>query len=207
MEQVYSASHSGSGCRYCAPRLDGYCGRAHQRHAHDQQKPQFPHDLDAGATQLCRRWTISVPSTGTVGIYRLTMKEGSWSKSLTLYVIFQLPAGKTDAFVDAFIYDDNSASTRDTSSIGYNEYDGTDYSLSEYTHSDFSWIPEGEWVNHGYIWRFNTQHYNSLVFRDHVMPTINGQTTSWSATNALVQHTDDVTCLVILELFLLAGVC
>ena len=59
------------------------------------------------------RWTVAVPSGGTVGIYGLTVREGSWSKSLNLYVIFQLPTNKSDAFVDAFVYDDNPNNTAD----------------------------------------------------------------------------------------------
>ena len=33
--------------------------------------------------------------------------------------------------------------------------------MSILTH-DYAWIPEGEWINHGYIWSFNTQHYEDF---------------------------------------------
>jgi hypothetical protein len=139
------------------------------------------------------RWDITVPSGGTVGIYTITVRDGGWSESLKLYVIFEIPTGLSNAFKDGFLYDDDPADERDTSSIGYveNDINGPHY---EYTHADYSWIPSGEWIAHGYIWRFQTQHYDDFVFEDHVMPTINGKTNTWSAANALGHHVDDVTC-------------
>jgi len=52
----------------------------------------------------------------------------------------------------------------------------------------------GSWVTHGYTWLYDTQHYDRLVFRTHVMPTINGKTNTWDAANALGRHVDEVTC-------------
>jgi hypothetical protein len=97
--------------------------------------------------------------------------------------------------MDSFAYDDDPASDRDTSAINYFENDahGPDY---EYTRDDpgYGWIPAGEWITHGWLWRFTTQHFNDYVFEDHVMPTINGHTKTREAADALGHHVDDVTC-------------
>jgi hypothetical protein len=135
-----------------------------------------------------------VPEDGTVGIYTLRVSDGGWSQSLNLYVIFQWPDGLSDSFVDNFLYDDDFDNDRDTSSIGYFENDPTDD--YEYTHDDpgFDWIPPGEWITHGWLWRFRTQHYDDFVLEDYVMPTINGQRDTWNAANALGHHVDELTC-------------
>jgi PKD repeat protein len=137
-------------------------------------------------------WEVYVPEDGTVGIYSITMQDGGWSQSLNLYVIFELPTGMSDSFVGAFVYDDHWDWPYDTTSVGY--FEGLTGGHVEYDSSDYSWIPDGEWVNHGYVWNFQTQHHSDFVFEDHVMPIINGYTNTWDAANALVQHVDDVTC-------------
>jgi len=140
------------------------------------------------------RWDIYVPGNGTVGIYTITVQDGSWNESLNLYVIFQLPTGVSDAFLDAFVYNDDRSDARDETSIHYSER--TD-ELREYDRTDgpeYAWIPVGEWVNHGYGWKFTTKHYLDYVFEDHVMPAINGYTNTWDAANALGRRVDQVTC-------------
>ena len=94
--------------------------------------------------------------------------------------------------MDAFLYDP-SHSRRDSTSIGYHEEYGGEV-FHEYDHDDFPWIPEGEWITHGYAWSFDTEQYDDFVFADHVMPAINGQTNTWDAGDALIEHVDDVTC-------------
>ncbi len=138
------------------------------------------------------RWEVSVPSWGTVGMYTIRVEDGAWSETLDLYVIFEIPSGLDDSFLDAFLYDGDPTETRDETSIGYYEktYD------HQYDNGDpgFEWIPEGEWINHGYTWTFRDQQFRDFIIRDHVMPAINGVSSQWSAANALVKHTDDVTC-------------
>jgi len=138
------------------------------------------------------RWDIYVPSWGTVGTYTITVRDGSWSKSLNLYVIFELPTGLSDAFVDNFLYDDDPENVRDTSSIVY--YEGEYEGKREYDHEDYDWIPEGEWISHGYAWLFDNQQYTDYVFEDHVIEAINGQTNTWDAADALGLRVDQVTC-------------
>ncbi|GAB4534180.1 MAG: hypothetical protein Kow0063_17010 [Anaerolineae bacterium] len=149
-------------------------------------------DLSAVRNPCSGRWEVHVPADGTVGIYTITVQDGGWSESLNLYVIFEILDGLGDGFVDNFLYDDDPNNNRDESAIGY--YEGDDGSHVEYDHDDYDWIPVGEWITHGYTWRFRTEHFRNYVFEDHVMPAINGKTNTWDAANALGQRVDEVTC-------------
>jgi PKD repeat protein len=155
-------------------------------------------DLTVEQNSCSGRWDISVPADGTVGIYTLRISDGDWSESLNLYVIFELPTGVSSAFTRAFVYDDDSDSSRDTTSIGYweggDDSGGSGWREMEYTHEDYPWIPAGEWITHGYTWGFKTQHFDTHVFKDHVMPSINGKRNTWDAANALGERVDEVTC-------------
>jgi hypothetical protein len=134
------------------------------------------------------RWRVSVPSRGTVGEYQVTLREDDWSKSLNLYVIFELPtptSSFTQAMIDAFLYDDDPDDLRDEMGINL----GT----REYTRADKPWIPYGAWVAAGYGYRFELQPFEPFVFEEHVIGTINGRKSQWSAAEALVAHTDKVT--------------
>jgi len=134
------------------------------------------------------RWRISVPSGGTVGRYQITLREGDWSESLNLYVIFQLPAPTssfTQAMIDAFLYDDDPDNLRDEM--------GVNLGTNEITHDDLSWIPEGTWVSAGHGYLFELQPFEPFVFEEHVMRAINGRTGQWGAAEALVVRVDRVT--------------
>ncbi|MBN1878168.1 MAG: tandem-95 repeat protein [Anaerolineae bacterium] len=146
------------------------------------------------------RWNITLPSWGKVGTYTLKMKEGTWSKTLDLYVIFDLPTNMSEDFISAYIYTESpdnrlsDGTTRSNVSMVYAEGGGESAPL-EYTHDDYSWIPEGEWVNHGWTYAFRNQQYDAWLFNTHIAPYINGYTDTWNAANALRDHIDDVTCL------------
>jgi len=137
------------------------------------------------------RWDIHVPENGTVGIYTITIGDGGWDEHLNLYVIFQLPTNLSNAFVDAFIYNDDLQDTRDDRSAHYAE----DMDKREYDHDDYEWIPEGEWIYHGYAWIFQNAQYKDYVFEDHVIQAINGTDNTWDAANALGKRVDENTCV------------
>jgi PKD repeat protein len=144
-------------------------------------------------------WTVNVPAGGTVGIYTLETRapNGSLIAQLNLYVIFQLPTDVSTAFKNDFVYDDNPDSDRDTTSIGYwegGEEGSSGWRQTEYTHDDYAWIPEGEWISRGYTWGFRTQHYDAFVFEAQVMPAINGKSNTWNAADALGARVDELTC-------------
>jgi hypothetical protein len=145
-------------------------------------------DLSPVPDACAGRWRISVPRGGTVGEYDIIMREGNWSKSLKLYVIFELPtptSGLTQAMINTFLYDDDPDNLRDEN--------GVNLGVTEYTHSDLAWIPEGAWVAAGYGYRFELQQFEPFVFEEHVIGTINGHTNRRNAATALVAHADRIT--------------
>jgi len=127
-----------------------------------------------------------------VGIYTITVEDGSWDEKLNLYVIFQLPTNSSDAFVDAFIYNDDPDDTRDETSVHYQEMMDDQ---REYDHNHYDWIPEGEWIYHGFAYPFQNQQYEKFIFEDHVIQAINGIDNTWDAANALGERVDEYTCV------------
>jgi hypothetical protein len=136
------------------------------------------------------RWRISVPPSGTVGKYEIRAEDGAWSKSLNLYVIFELPtptAGFTQAMIDAFVYDDNVGNLKDERGI----------LLGDLTYTQSSpgtgWIPADSQINAGGGWRFELQQFEPFVLDEHVIGAINGKTTQSAAATALLNRADQVT--------------
>ena len=137
------------------------------------------------------RWRISVSSGGTVGKYRITVRQGSWTSYLNLYVIFELPSPTSSfnqAMIDTFLYDDDPANPRDEIGILLNS-NGYEYTYYDYPHL----IPYGKWVNAGQYYKFNLQQFEPFVFEQHVIGAINGCTSQWQAARALVARADKVT--------------
>jgi hypothetical protein len=58
-------------------------------------------------------WTITLPANGTVGTYTATITDGTWSKSMPVYVIFELPASLPQEQTEAFLYDGDPANKKD----------------------------------------------------------------------------------------------
>jgi uncharacterized repeat protein (TIGR02543 family) len=129
------------------------------------------------------RWRITVPSGGTVGKYTITLEKGTWSKSLKLYVIFELPTNMSSADVAAYVYSDDPDNFRDEYAIWFMTTFDADYSWS-------SWPPYH--LTYGRAFAFRTDHYLEYVFEDHIINTINGYTSQSSAASALAYHTDQV---------------
>jgi hypothetical protein len=127
------------------------------------------------------RWRITVPAGGTVGKYTVTLQKGSWSKSLNLYVIFELPTNMSEDDTEAFVYSDNPDNVRD------------EYSIFYITNADQEWPPDPSYHRsrgHGYA--FQTDQYQAYVFEDHVINAINGYTSREGAVIALGYHVDDI---------------
>lgn len=68
-------------------------------------------------------WKVTLPSGGTAGMYTATVTDGSWTKSLPIYVIFQLPTDLTQAQLDAYVYDDDPANKRDEVAVWWRAVD------------------------------------------------------------------------------------
>ena len=54
-------------------------------------------------------WIVSLPAGMPVGEFTATITNGGWHKDFPVYVIFELPAGLTQAQIDAYLYDDDPA--------------------------------------------------------------------------------------------------
>jgi hypothetical protein len=136
------------------------------------------------------RWRIAVPSNGTVGKYQILLQDGAWSKSLNLYVIFELPSPSssfTQAMVDNFVYDDDPSNLRDERAVNLGDY------RYEPTNPGYAWIPAEGWINAGSGYRFTLSQFEPYVFEDHVIEAINGRTSQWDAAFDLVARADKVT--------------
>jgi hypothetical protein len=125
------------------------------------------------------RWEISVPAWGKVGKYVVTLERGAWSKSLNLYVIFELPSNMSDADVAAFVYSDDPNNVRDEYSIFY-------------VTSEEKWPPNPSYhQSRGRGYAFQTDSYQAYVFEDHVIDAINGYADREDAVIALAHHVDE----------------
>jgi hypothetical protein len=125
------------------------------------------------------RWRITVPTSGTVGKYTVTLQKGSWSKSLNLYVIFELPTNMSEDDIEAFLYSDNPNNVRD------------EYSVFYITSADQEWPPKPAYHRsrgRGYV--FQTDQYQAYVFEDYVIGAINGYTSRTGAAIALGHQVD-----------------
>ncbi|MFQ5611717.1 MAG: hypothetical protein ACE5H9_06250, partial [Anaerolineae bacterium] len=113
------------------------------------------------------RWRITIPSNATVGKYRITLQRGSWSKSLNLNVIFDMPTGLNQADLEAFAYSNDPSNTRDEYSIFY-------------TTSDWPWELYEPWhQSNGYGFAFETDQYEQYILETYVMDAINGVQDKW----------------------------
>lgn len=158
-------------------------------------------------------WSISIGDRNTVGHYTVTLTEGAWSKSIEMYVIFELPQTTTDDGVDcdgdpldvydddddiydltdaglkAYLYDE--ASQKDDISVMW--FAASDSSIG--LGSDYLWNyvtsePADYWHSVFCAGRFDNKQYTSNVLVNEVMPQINGKVNEWDAAIALLNYTD-----------------
>jgi len=142
--------------------------------------------LTAQRDWTMNRWRITVPISGTVGTYTLTLSKPGWSQTMTLYVIFDLPTSLTPDELAAYVYDDNPDQFRDEYGIWFMTTDDFD---------PVNWCGNGDPACHtsgGRGWAFQLDQYLQYVFQDHVMSVINGYTRMDTATNALTRHVDSI---------------
>ena len=157
--------------------------------------------------------SISISDQNTVGHYTITLTEGAWSKSMEMYVIFELPQTTTDDGADCDgdppdVYDDDD-DIYELTDAGLKAYlydeDGQkdDISVMWFASSDASIGKWSDfWYNYGhpckgngYFWhslycagRFDNKQYTKKVLVDHVMQAINGETNQWDAAIAIQNY-------------------
>lgn len=142
-------------------------------------------------------WLINVPATTRpVGTYTATVTaaDSSWSKSFPIHVIFELPTAtagitQTLAFTNVlspqdiltFGYDDDSANTRDETSIWWH--------TGEYRTENSQGLGRAHFT-YGFAQQYSTDQFRKYIFRDLVMPAISGRSTASQAANALISKAD-----------------
>jgi hypothetical protein len=153
-------------------------------------------------------WNVSISASGTVGTYTATITDGGWHKDFPIYVIFELPAGLTQAQIDAYVYDDDPANLRDEVAVWwrvgdypYYYYDTDGDGTSEVTEtpplpsqctsdspSDCSLWQYHQ--NYGYAQAFWTEQFTKNVVITYTLPTIQGENSQYDAAE-LISHKAD----------------
>jgi hypothetical protein len=142
-------------------------------------------------------WIVTVPPNGTVGIYTATIDTGTWSKSMPIYVIFELPTDLTQAEVAAYLYDDDPANKRDEIAVWWRAVDW------KYFNNDALTLPESpcnpgdpicsNWQYHtmsGYAQAFWTEQFTKKVLVDYTLPAVNGISNLYNAAQAIGLKSD-----------------
>lgn len=143
----------------------------------------------------CNSWTVTVPSGGTVGKYKLTASNGQgWTDTLIVDVIFEMPTGLTSAQVDNFLYDGDRNNKRDETGIWFYG-NGTDpdqdlkirlysssYDLSQYAAYIFDGVEAVRYYGK------TASQYPSAI------QVIHGLKTTWDASDRLTRQSDAFTC-------------
>ncbi|MBN2391400.1 MAG: hypothetical protein JXR84_11785 [Anaerolineae bacterium] len=128
------------------------------------------------------RWDFSIGLDNTVGEYTVTLTKGSWSESLKLYVIFELPTNLDNSDIKAFLYNDDLGDDKDITSIWFTT------SEDEY----WKWIFWRRHKANGFGLDFKNDQYESYVFT-HVMEAINGTSSQETAAQRLAERLDEIT--------------
>lgn len=147
-------------------------------------------------TDRCNSWTVSVPSNGTVGKYKLVASNGhGWTDTLIVDVIFEMPSGLTDAQVDGFLYDGDRNNTKDKTGIWF-------YG----TGAD----PDQDLKIRLYGYKYDLDQFSAYIFDGSeaikryyggpaskypsVIKAVHGKTSTWDASASLTKLADDFTC-------------
>jgi uncharacterized repeat protein (TIGR01451 family) len=160
-------------------------------------------------------WVINISTSAKVGTYTATLSVGStFSKSMPIYVIFELPTPVTSTdplynlpqeAIQAFDYDDDPANKRDEVSVWWRAPEWSYYLVPPSTEQDsapnppidcnllYPDSPCSNWQYHhayGYAQAFWTEQFTQKVFVRHAMAAIEGQTTVAGAEAALAARGD-----------------
>ena len=149
-------------------------------------------------------WDISIPSAGTTGTYTATITDGGWSKSMPLYVIFELPIDDPNndddlpqEDINAFLYDDDPANKKDEVSVffrmGWWPYYGNNQSTPQPCPETDPNTPCSSWQYHygfGYAQAYWTEQFTKANLVNHAIQAIHGQTNLRDATIAIANWTN-----------------
>ena len=142
-------------------------------------------------------WTVSLPANGTVGTYTATVTDGAWTKSMPVYVIFELPTSLPQDQIDAFLYDDDPANKKDEVAVWWRMGEWPFYGNHQTTVQPCPGTdpnaPCSLWQYHvayGYAQAYWTEQFTKSAFVDHAIKAIHGKTTQTAAAPAIATWTD-----------------
>ncbi|MEM7539225.1 MAG: transglutaminase-like domain-containing protein [Chloroflexota bacterium] len=126
-------------------------------------------------------WTFDVGLANTVGEYTMTVRKGDWSKSLKLYVIFELPQNMTVQARETYLYNDDPFNRRDETSVWFSTLEEYDDPANREVHRAI-----------GFGIGFQNDQYLPYVF-EQAIRAVNGSTDPTQAAVQLANWTDSVT--------------
>jgi hypothetical protein len=140
-------------------------------------------------------WLVTLPVNGTVGQYTATITDGAWSKSLPIYVIFELPTGLTQAQMGAYLYDDDPANKRDEIAVWWRASDWPYYNDDSPTPTPCNPGDPicSDWPYHtlsGYAQAFWTEQFTKNVLVTYTVPALQGRTSPYDAAAAIGEKAD-----------------
>ncbi len=141
-------------------------------------------------------WNVTIPLSAAVGTYTATITDGAWSKSLPIYVIFELPTDLTPAKVSAYLYDYNPANKRDEVAVWFRAIDWEYYNSDSLTPTPCASTDPGVcslWQYHtisGYAQAFWTEQFTKNVLVNYTLPGIQGLTNTYDAAAAIGEKAD-----------------
>ena len=153
-------------------------------------------------------WEIEAPANGRVGIFTATLSipGESWTKSMPLYVIFELPTPTSGSLplektltaqaVQAFAYNDDAEDIRDETAVIWMTRDARDPNSKYSRRCDEGYDPPCYDADNfyqvavGFSQAFFTEHYKKFILLDRVLWRIHGLTQPWDAVTALLEGAD-----------------
>ena len=142
-------------------------------------------------------WAVSIPIIGTVGTYIATVTDGAWSKSMPIYVIFELPATLPEDQIAAFLYDGDPDNKKDEVAVWWRMWESSYYGDYQTTVQPCPGTdpnaPCSLWQYHnsvGYAQAYWTEQFTKPVFVDNAMKAMQGKNTMTAAIDALASWID-----------------
>ncbi len=142
-------------------------------------------------------WTITIPMDGTVGTYTATVTDGNWTKSMPVYLIFEIPDGLPQDEIDAYLYDGDPENKKDEVVPFFRMWDwdyfnehnsnpGCPYPGDE----DYPCSDEPYHLTFGYAQAYWTEQFTKAAFVDNAIKGIHGRNSQASATYYLSRWFD-----------------
>lgn len=140
-------------------------------------------------------WTVNFPNNGTVGTYTATVTAGGTVITMPIYTIFALSTNLTQAELDAYVYNDDIADTRDETAIVWFSTDPTakryTYRCDETGNKPPCYNQDGYYrATSNWGQAFSTRQYEKWIFVDEVMRRVQGKTSRATALDALLKGAD-----------------